>query len=245
MPVQPGMHLQLGTQDAHHLVRVVRRRPGDQVEVVDDHGRLWPATVADDGGQALLRVGAAPRPAPPPAPVVLYVGLAEWGRIDTVAEKASELGVTRLTLMSSERVRRHPEPDSWRRRRERLMRVAEAAARQAGQGHLVEIDGIVPFEQAVSDTGGDGVLVDPRGTLPLAAALEGRVHDEARLAVIVGPDTGFTDAELTVARDAGLDICTLGAATLRTETAALVAMTLALQASGHLDLSSEQHDASE
>lgn len=235
-----GAHVALSTRDAHHLTRVVRRRPGDPVEVIDPSGRIWPATVVDDGGQALLRVGAAPRPAPPPAPVTLYLGLADWGRIDLVVEKAAELGVARVVLMDADRVRRRPEPDAWRRRRERLMRVAESAARQAGQGHLPRVDGIVSVAEALAEAGEAAVMLDPRGTMPLADALSG-AGEPGAAALLVGPDTGFSPAELEAATRAGACICTLGAATLRTETAALVALTVALHSTGHLGLAPAHH----
>ncbi len=239
--VLPGAHVGLSARDAHHLARVVRRRPGDQVELIDAEGRIWPATVVDDGGAPMLRVGAAPRDTPPPAPVTLYQGLGDWGRIDMVVEKAAELGVERVVLMATERVRRRPEPDSWRRRRDRLERVAEAAARQSGRGHLPRIEGVAAFADVVAEAGSGAILLDPRGTAPLGACLA-ELDAPGALRLLIGPDTGFSDAELEVAREGGACICTLGAATLRTETAALVALSLALDATGHLRMPPRHDD---
>lgn len=239
--VMPGAHVAISARDAHHMTRVVRRRPGDQVELIDAAGRIWPATVVDDGGEPMLRVGSAPRDTPPAAAVTLYQGLGDWNRIDLVVEKAAELGVERVVLMVTDRVRRRPEPDAWRRRRDRLERVAEAAARQSGRGHLPRIGGLVDLVEALEDAGEGALLLDPRGERPLGDELE-RAAAEGPVRLFIGPDTGFSEAELAAARERGACICTLGAATLRTETAALVALSLALDATGHLRMPPRHDD---
>jgi 16S rRNA (uracil1498-N3)-methyltransferase len=231
---EPGQELALSPADSHHLTRVVRRRPGDEVELIDGGGRLWPAVVVEAGPRARVRV-SEPRPGPPPSAVSLYQALAEWSRLDMVVEKASELGVEEVTLVVSERVRRVPEPDAWRRRRERLGRVAEAAARQSGQGRLPRVRGLVRFPDVVAEIPtGEGYLIDPRGEASLPSALQARGGAPERVALVVGPDAGFSDGEVADARRGGLAVCRLGPAVLRSETAALVAVALAMAATGGL-----------
>lgn len=227
-----GAELALPPADSHHLARVVRRRAGDAVELIDGGGRLWPAVVTDPGPPARVRV-AAPRPGPAPTGVSLWMGLAEWSRLDVAVEKASELGVEEVVLLTSARARRVPAPDAWRRRRDRLERVAEAAARQSGQGRLPRLRGLVPFAEALDGVPpGEGYLIDPRGDAPLTAALAGAAGGRARL--VVGPDAGFSEEEVAAARRAGFAVCGLGAAVLRAETAAIVAVSVALAALGRL-----------
>ncbi|HWH15297.1 MAG TPA: RsmE family RNA methyltransferase [Miltoncostaeaceae bacterium] len=233
-PPAPGATVMLAPADAHHLSRVVRRRAGDPVEMIDADGRVWPAVVVDTGAEARVRLADGPRPGPPPAPVVLAQGLAEWGRLDTLVEKCAELGVPRIVLLTTERTRRVPDPDAWRRRRERLVRVAQAAARQSGQSHLPAVEGLVPAAAALAGPG-ERVMLDGRGDRPLGAHLAGRPDAAAQLTLLVGPDAGWSGHEVAAARAAGVAVCTLGAATLRAETAGLVAVTLALAAAGHLD----------
>lgn len=231
-PPATGQELTLSEADSRHLARVVRRRPGDEVELTDGAGRLWPAVVVATEPRATVRVGA-PRAAHPPSGVSLYVGLAEWGRIDMVVEKAAELGVRSVVLFASDRARRVPDPDAWARRRERLERVAEAAARQSGQAWLPEVRGLVAFTDVVAEIPtGEGYLIDPRGevSLPVAAGASGGAA--GRVALVVGPEAGFSEGEVAAARAAGLTVCGLGPTTLRTETAALVAVALAMGATG-------------
>ena len=218
-----GGEIALAREDAHHLTRVVRRGAGDPVELIGPDGRIWPAVVVAVGPAATVRATGEPRDAPPPR-VALHQGLAEWNRIDTVVEKAVELGVGPVFLFVSERTRWVPDDDAWARRRERLDRVATAAARQAGTAGLGRVQGLLAFDAVVAGIpAGEGFLIDPRGelTLPTAVADGGA---SARVSLVVGPDAGFSDAEVDRARAAGLAVCRLGPTILRAETAAVAAM---------------------
>jgi 16S rRNA (uracil1498-N3)-methyltransferase len=233
----PGAHVTLSPGDSHHLTRVVRRRAGDGVEVIDPEGRIWPATVVEPGDPATVRVAAAPRPAPAQAPVTLLQGLADWGRLDVLVEKCAELGVARVALVAGARARRVPAPDAWRRRRERLLRVAEAAARQSGRPRLPEVDGVLSWEEALeaATAAGDAYLLDPGAGVGLPAALAAREDPARPVALLVGGDTGFGEDEVALATARGVTACSLGAGVLRAETAALVGVSLALSALGCLD----------
>lgn len=221
-----GVEIPLAGEDAHHLARVVRRRPGDPVELIGPDGRIWPAVVVSAGPAATVRATGEGE-APPPPRVALYQGLADWGRLDTVVEKAVEMGVGPLTLFASERARRRPGAEAWTRRRERLDRVSRAAARQAGGGVLGRVRGLLAFERVVAEIpAGEGFLIDPRGeaALPTAIAAGGA---SARVSLVVGPEAGFSDAEVDLARAGGLAVCRLGPTILRAETAAIAAMAIA------------------
>jgi len=230
---EAGAMVELTPDDTHHLARVVRRRPGDDIEVIDDAGRIWPAVVDDLGPPARARLAAAPRAGPPAASIDLFLGLLDWGRLDMVVEKCTELGVDRLTVFTSERARRRVDQAAFDRRLERMGRLAEAAARQSGRGTRPDLGGLVPFSAIVAEVEATRTfLVDSRGDAGLGDALRSR--SPARASIVVGPDAGFSDGEISLARTQGLAVCRLGAATLRAETAALVATAVAADALGFL-----------
>lgn len=222
-----GDEIALSAGDSHHLARVVRRRAGDEVELIDADGATWTAVVVHTGPPAVVRVGAGGARPAAPATVTLYQGLAEWGRLDTVVEKAVELGVAEVVLFTSSRARRVPDAASWGRRRERLGRVAEAAARQSGRAPVPGVRGLVPFDLVPGEIpDGEGFLIDPRGDATLPAALRAYAS-RARTALVVGPEAGFSADEVDTARSRGLAICRLGSTVLRAETAAIAAVTVA------------------
>lgn len=230
-----GEVVELSRADSRHLSRVVRRRPGDRVELIDGAGGRWDAEVLEPGERARVRVVGDRRESAPPPPVVLHVAALEAGRLDLVVEKSAEFGLAELVVMVTERAGRALDQGAWERRAARLGRVAEGAARQSGQARLPLLRGLVAFPQVLSEIpAGEGYLIDPRGDAPLSTALEARGEPPAPRRLLVGPEAGFSESEVSAARDAGLAICALGGAVLRAETAALVALALALDASGAL-----------
>jgi 16S rRNA (uracil1498-N3)-methyltransferase len=230
-----GMRVTLPARDAHHLLRVVRRGPGDRIEVIAPSGTVWPAVVVTAQPEAVVELGGAPLRSPETASVTLFVGLCEWGRLDVAVEKCTELGIGRIVVYAGARSRRIPDPAAWQRRRERLLRVADAATRQSGQGALPEIDGIWTFADVLAEaSGGPAVVLDSRGEVPLGRAVSG-AGTRGPIAVVVGPDAGLDGIELDRARAAGATICHLGRTTLRAETAAIVAAAVALEATVYLD----------
>jgi 16S rRNA (uracil1498-N3)-methyltransferase len=230
-----GEHVALAPADAHHLTRVVRRRVGDAVEVIAPSGDTWPAVLIGVGEAAVLELGAAPRRAARRSPVWLCVGLCDWGRLDLVVEKCTELGVAGIAVFAGARSQRVPAAAAWERRRERLVRVARAAARQSGQGGLPEIDGVWTIDALCAALEGRRVIVlDPQAATSLAQALADGAP-AAPIALVVGPDAGFAPAELAQLRAAGAEVCHLGDTTLRAETAAIVAAGITLALTGNLD----------
>jgi 16S rRNA (uracil1498-N3)-methyltransferase len=79
---------------------------------------------------------------------------------------------------------------------------------------------------------GEGFLIDPRGEARLLPALGAPGLPDARIAVVIGPQAGFSEGEVALARDGGLAVCDLGPAILRTETAAIAAVAVAAAAHG-------------
>ena len=232
---QPGATVTLGADDGHHLIRVARRGVGDSTEVIDPDGQIWPAVIEAVGPPVQLRVGDMPRSGPAVVPIDLYIGSLEWGRFDLVVEKCTEIGIASLTMFSSERTGRKTDQQGFDRRRERLGRLADAAAKQSGQGRRPELRGLVPFSTVIQGIPtGTGFVVDARGERTLGQAL--RAAAPERAAIVVGSDAGFSEAEIDQARQSGLAICGLGASTLRAETAALVAVAVAADGLGAMGI---------
>ena len=162
------------------------------------------------------------------------MGLCEPGRLDLVVEKAAELGVRHVGVMVTDRAKRIPADAAWAKRVARMARVAESAARQSGRGTWPVPGPLIPFTHVLTAIAPEqGIILDPRAPATLAGLLGGRPPDEP-VTVLVGPDTGFSDAEVDAATTAGVAAAGLGDGMLRAETAAIAAATLAPAARGGL-----------
>jgi len=219
----------LDADEAHHLGRVRRARPGEAVEVLDGCGRLATGTWAGmEGRQCVVDVtGIRDWPRPQPR-VWLAVAPPKGGAWGTILEQAVELGVARITPLLTERTELRLEGAARRERwRDKARAILREAAKQSGNPWLPELDAETPWL--------DWLRAEAPGWLRLRAGLEADARDLAEalrqagpgtagIAVAIGPEGDFTAAEAAHARDAGVLPISLGPWVLRTETAALTAV---------------------
>jgi 16S rRNA (uracil1498-N3)-methyltransferase len=208
----------LSAADDRHLRRVLRLSVGDTCEVVVD-GRVFSARVAAAGVELVEEVDAVAK-----APSVT-VWIAQPGaRSDEAVEKLTELGVARIGALRSDLLK----TGFTASRIERWRRVAEAAAKQSKQAKVPDILGIVPYADVLSP---EAVVLSHEGA---SGGLADRIVGRRSATLLIGPEPGFSDAELELARSRGVAVATFGPVVLRTETAAIVAAALALREMGFL-----------
>ena len=204
--------MRLPEEEAQHLLRALRGRPGDVLEVVDAGRRLFVAELRGGGEAVVLEAVETPAE---DAEVFLYQAVPKGGRMDLVVEKATEVGVTGIVPLITERGVVKPRD----RKVERWRRLAGAAARQSLRLRVPEVLEPVHFSEAVWRIGRDGVLLHNAPDLdPLEAVVSSRVS------LFVGPEGGWSEEELRLAEEAGLARAQLGPYRLRSETAGMVAV---------------------
>jgi 16S rRNA (uracil1498-N3)-methyltransferase len=214
--LEVGDVLSLSKEEAHHLYKVLRAGAGDTVEIVDDARRLFVAELDGERQATLLEERQIDRRGE--GKVVLYQAVPKGRHMDLVVEKATELGVSRVVPLSSERsVVRLSRGDGKVRR---WRRVAEAAARQSLQLRIPEVVEVVSFSEAVREAGETGLHLHNGLDLP---PLEDVVTG-AMVGLFVGPEGGWSDGELEMAGESGLRFASLGPYRLRSETAGMVAV---------------------
>jgi len=212
LTVGAGDALRLPEEEARHVLKVLRGRKGDAIEVVDAEGRLFLAELGGGGDASVLE---ALETSGEGVDLVLYQAVPKGGRMDFVVEKATEVGVTRIVPLLSDRgvVRpRDAKVGRWRR-------VAEAAARQSLRLAVPEVAEPMGFAEAIEEAGSDGVLLH---NVPDLEPLEDIISAPASL--FVGPEGGWSEEEIRAAEDAGLALAQLGPYRLRSETAGVVAV---------------------
>ncbi len=216
MPLAPGEALRLSGEEAHHVHKVLRGGPGDEIEIVDGEGRLFSAELTGDREAVVLEERTAG--VEDEGSVTLYQAIPKGRHMDFVVEKATELGVGRIVPVATERgvvklSRGDGKVERWRR-------VVLAAARQSLRLRVPEVGEPVSFAEAAREAGEGGVMLHAGPDLPPMEDVVG----EGPLGLFVGPEGGWGDGELTLARDAGLRLASLGPFRLRSETAGVVAV---------------------
>lgn len=235
LPVSGVLPLTEG--DVHHIRAVLRLQPSESIEVVSTDG-VWRYAVTSVGEHVSGTRVAPIAPGPAVPRVTLAQALAKGDKVDTVVRQVTELGVARIVPFVAARSVVRLDADKSAARAERWRRVAESAAKQARRADVPEVSEPVALLDLPGLLAGSVVLVCAEGapdapgisqTLSALAALP-----EGGVAVIVGPEGGFEPGEVAALTDAGAIAVSLGPTILRTETAGVVAVALALAACGGL-----------
>ena len=211
-------------KDAERHLKVLRPKSGEEIELFDGKGN-WRVYAWRNGLTASSAIRSLPRTS---ARLTLFACVTKGSRWDWTIEKATELGVTRIVPVISDRTIVRLPKDEREAKRERWTRIAEDAARQSDAKWLPEICTAVDFADAlplVRDTRCFvGALTNPPSP-SLSAAVEKISEGAEDLAVFVGPEGDFTPDELS----ALIDVATptsFGPTILRAETAAIFAVSV-------------------
>lgn len=189
---------------------VLRLRTGDSVILCDGNGTEAEARIerADRDEFVLSPSALRKLDSEPERSITLYASLLKRENFELVAQKATELGITRIIPVISERTVKTG------LQRERLERIIREAAEQSGRGIVPELQEALSFEEAVTTAPKDSILFDLSGE-SVPATL-------GTTAVFIGPEGGFSEKEVALAQEHGMRVMSLGTRTLRAETAALV-----------------------
>jgi 16S rRNA (uracil1498-N3)-methyltransferase len=223
----PGVELVVEGDSYRHLFRARRLRAGDRLRVVDGEGRARWATIEHVGRHAAAVLLAEPAaPNEPRLRLDLLVTTLRNERAAWLVEKATELGCAAVRFLNTERAPRSFGEGTVAR----LRRVAAAAVEQCHRARCPEITGPHPFPEIARLAAGAAHrwLLDPATIDPLPAP-RGEA-DPAMESLLVGPEGGWSPAELETLHAAGWLPRSLGPRILRIETAALAAAALRLLA---------------
>lgn len=222
--VGPGA-LQLTGARVRHLSGSRRLRKGDEFLVFAGDGAEYRAHIEDVSRERVTAtVGDLTRREPRPArSVEVWCANVRATRMEWAIEKCVEAGVDVFRPITTERSVRGQELSESRR--ERWRRIAIEAAEQCGRLYLPVIAPVVPFHEALEGREGALVVANRDGTPWSGVA--GGLPEQGPVVIAVGPEGGFSEDEVTSAIEAGAIVASLGPNTMRTETAAVVAVALA------------------
>jgi 16S rRNA (uracil1498-N3)-methyltransferase len=218
-----GAKIALDEGQSRYLAAVMRLAVGDELLVFNGRNGEWRAAVASLGKRAVsLEVGIQTRPEARGPDLELVIALVKRARLETIVEKAAELGAARVRLVITERT------NADHTRLERLQAIATEAAEQTGRLDVPEITEPVKLDRLVADwpAGRRLLFCDEAGeALPALAALTDQPNGP--WSVLIGPEGGFSPAERQRLRELPFAVpATLGPRILRADTAAISALTL-------------------
>ncbi len=228
--LQPGAETELPANASRH-VQVLRLQPGAALTLFDGRGGEWTAEVLAMGRksvsarvlvhQALERELATP--------VTLALGMPANERMDTLVEKATELGVAAIVPLVCERSVLRLAGERAERKAAHWQAIGAAACEQSGRNRLPRITTPLPLRdwlaaQAVPGGGLRLVLSLDPSARPLREGWPGAAGAQAPVTVLSGPEGGLSPAELAAAADAGFVAVNLGPRVLRADTAPLAVL---------------------
>jgi 16S rRNA (uracil1498-N3)-methyltransferase len=216
------------------VVRVLRLGAGDAITLFDGTGTDFPARIISAGRRGVTVDVAEGRPVHRESPlrIELLQGICRGTRMDTVLQKATELGVTVLRPVSTERTVVHLDEARTPARMNHWRGVVISACEQSGRSVLPRLDPPLELDVALASLPADALrlMLDPAGLPGVPAGLEGA----GTVVLLVGPEGGLSPGEVQRARDAGFRPWRLGPRILRTETAPLAALAILQHLAGDL-----------
>ena len=154
-------------------------------------------------------------------------------KFEHVVQKATELGVCELVAFPSARCVSKPDEKSLKKKLERWQKIAASAAEQCGRGYIPQVivlDSYAKALEAAAKADKAILFYENERAVTLKMALEEKTYET--ISLLTGPEGGLEEREVEQARDAGLQICTLGSRILRCETAPLCALSAVMYQSG-------------
>jgi 16S rRNA (uracil1498-N3)-methyltransferase len=233
-----GKSATLSPEETRHLRDVLRLHTGDEIYVFDGAGHEFHCavdTIAKDS--TALRVISEVEPTRPESPLDLTLGIAllKGEKFELVIQKATELGLKRIVPLQTERADvRLRDNEDVQKKLARWQRIALEAAKQTGRAFVPEVSAPLTLNSLLmlKDEGRESssdvarLMFAERAGDSFGEATKSFTEGPNEIFALVGPEGGWADEEIELARAKGWKIVTLGGRTLRAETAAIVVMSL-------------------
>lgn len=206
---------------AHHLAHVLRLRPGARVTAFDGSGSERPMRVHEIDGERVVLAGDGDlaHTGAPALLIVVVQAMVKGDKMPRIVRACTELGVSRIVPVVTERTIARPVGERSSARADRLARVASEAARQCGRA---DVPPVLPPEllgKALERLpAGLRIALWEEEDRPLADALP--LAQPTTISILVGPEGGLTRSDVAIARGAGFVTASLGPRILRTESVA-------------------------
>ena len=212
--------------DVRHIRTVLRKQPGDLLTLLDGRGREYIVRIATiERSEIDTEIVEQRKRELPTVSITLGQGLPKSDKMDFIVQKATELGVSSLVPLVTERTIVKVKDEG--KRCERWQKIAREAAMQSGRPDIPKVETIRSFNEFIHTlaSGPQTLFLLPweEGTEPVKNALRGHL-DAKHIVVLIGPEGGFSQIEADAANEKSFHLVSLGPNILRTETAAVAVL---------------------
>jgi len=225
-PLTGGAEVALPSAGAYHVARVLRMREGAPLSVFDGSGHEFGAEITRvNGDQVTVRLGdATPGTAESPLKITLVQGVSRSERMDWTLQKATELGVAAIApVLTARSVVRLDEKQAVKKQGH-WRGIVVGACEQSGRAKIPTVSPPMTLREYFANVRKDGLRLVLSPSAP--ASLVGLSSMPSKVELLIGPEGGLDDDELHAAQKAGFMPVRLGPRVLRTETAAVVALSV-------------------
>lgn len=222
-------------EEAQHISRVLRMKKGDSVTLCDGEGFFYEAVLSDFSDKSVTADILSSRRAEtePKVQITIFQGVPKNPKLETIVQKATEIGVVRIVPMDT--VRAVAKLDKAAKV-DRLRKIAREAAKQSKRGIVPYVTDTVSFKDAVKMAAEADLAIIPyeeETEVSLKKALSGKSPET--VSIMIGPEGGFEKQEISLALENGITSVTLGKRILRTETAPLAVSATVLYELGEME----------
>jgi 16S rRNA (uracil1498-N3)-methyltransferase len=217
--IENGLAL-LEEEESRHLVSVLRKKPGDKLDITDGKGKFYTAELSECGKkQALARILTSIDETRE-RPFRIHIAMAptkNMERFEWFLEKATELGVDEITPVLCKRSERETV------RHDRMEKILVSAMKQSLRGTLPKLNALTPFRDVIKNTAETQRFIPWCGEEGLPH-LKNCIQRDSDVIILIGPEGDFTPDEAALAMQNGFRGVSLGTTRLRTETAGIYAL---------------------
>lgn len=236
-PVDRGeTHITLQGEDGRHIERSLRMAVGEELAVCDinETEHFCKIESIHNGIVTAEILYSQPCKNEPSIKVTLYQALTKGDKMDTIIQKAVELGVYRIVPMITKRCVSRPDEKSLLKKCQRWQKIAEQAAMQSHRGIIPAVEKPLSFKNALesSKENQKNILFYEKGGEKISSS---GINSLSTLGIFIGSEGGFDPEEASAFLESGGIAATLGKRILRAETAPLAALTVIMYETGNMD----------
>ena len=219
-PFTEGKTAELNSDNSHHLNKVLRFPVGKNITVFNGDGFDYKALVQDAKKTTSLKIiSREGNNSESKLDLTLAQGIAKGEKMDFLIQKAVELGVTRIIPMKLERCVVRLRDEKVQKKIDHWQKIANHACEQSGRSVIVSVSDPVSLEGLLEEKGHNGFVLHHRAEIGLS-----QVQETSKATILIGPEGGLTEKEVSDSEFAGYQSVHIGKRVLRTETASLAAI---------------------